>query len=212
MSDSNQLTPRSGQDLGDSALGRRLREMPPVKPSIDGWTAIAAELDAPPSGRSRWRWIAVAAAVLLAVLWLPHPANETPQDPPERLAEQADESPTERWIAYSQQLEQRLQTVRETPTSYRGGHAAVIGALEAQVAGVDWQLGLPLNNLEQRELWQQRTGLLREMVAIEAANRLAANGLNGVGNGSLGSLNSDNTRGFGDSRSNVSLRPAAYQL
>lgn len=149
------------------SLACQLRALPELKPPSDGWPALTGELDRQASKPRRLHWWAVAAAALLAAIWLPRHTDQTEQ------AEPASDSETAQWVAYSQALELQLHELRAGAPSYRGEHAAILSELEDRVATVDWQLELPLSALEQRELWQQRISLLHDMVTVERSNRFA---------------------------------------
>jgi len=145
----------------------QLKALPEATPPRDLWPEIDATL-ATPKTAARWPWLATAAAVIVALLVAYEPDSE--QQAPAMTKPRA----TDQWVAYSQALEEQLHSLRDTGVTYTGQHAAILSELEDRVASVDWQLALPLSQGERQELWQHRTALMRDLVAVETSNFFAA--------------------------------------
>lgn len=153
--------------------------LPLEQPAADGWSRIAAQLDA--RKRTRWpMWLATAAALLLAIA-LPwrmgqRPTDVAPQTPAKpAIAVTADS--LEQLYAESAQLEALLAMARDERVS-SGSAAAVAGDLDQQLASIDAALMQPgLPPARQLALWRDRVEALRAVVGFEGTRRwLAAQG------------------------------------
>jgi len=153
--------------------------LPLDPPPADGWSRVAARLDAR-RRRSLPLWLATAAALVLAVAlpWqlrgpAPAPGNDATNAP----ATIAATDPLQALQAESARLEALLQLARDERVS--SATAAVLaGELDARVASIDAALMQPsLSADQQRVLWQDRVDALRSVAGFEGTRRwLAANG------------------------------------
>jgi len=158
--------------------------LPLDAPPTDGWSRVAARLDA----RRRRRlplWLATAAALVLAVA-LPWQLQRSPTtmrsappapDATTASATVAGEDPLRSLQAESERLETLLQLARDERVS--SATAAVLaGELDARVARIDDALMQPgLSAEQQLALWQDRVDALRSVAGFEGTRRwLAADG------------------------------------
>ena len=147
-----------------------LRSLPQLDPPVDAWGQIERRLQRKP--RSPWIW---AAAATLAI-GLVTGALLTSGDGPQAGQPGAGDPEIDRWIAYSQVLEQQLRQVRGRTASYRAHQGIAVAELEDMVAAID--AGLATTDSEQTRLalWQQRALVLDDLVAIYAMGRMAGEG------------------------------------
>jgi hypothetical protein len=169
MPDATSSSVSAPRDWGEAFAG-----LPLERPADDGWTRVAAKLDA---RRPRWpAWLAMAAALVLAVA-LPWQWQRDGAPAPDVQAPVAGVDALEQLYAESAQLEGLLAMTRDERVS-SGTAAAVAGDLDRQLAGIDTALMQPgLSRDEQIVLWRQRVDMLRTVVGFEGTRRwLAAQG------------------------------------
>jgi hypothetical protein len=148
----------------EDRLQERLRALPTLKPTTDGWPALARTL----SARRRQRVgvaLALAASVIVsvsAVMLLPKPepiANATtrvnatapaPQDVPTLMAR-------------SRALEGHLAQIRDNVPVWDERSAARAARIEGELSLVDLQLSYAEPRSTQR-LWRDRVDLLNKLV------------------------------------------------
>ncbi|MCI4568657.1 hypothetical protein [Lysobacter sp. CFH 32150] len=153
--------------------------LPLEQPATDGWSRVAARLDA--RKRARWpMWLATAAALLLAIA-LPWRIGQRSTDlaphTPAKPAIVATTDSLEQLYAESAQLEALLAMARDERVS-SGSAAAMAGDLDRQLASIDAALMQPdLPPARQLALWRDRVEALRAVVGFEGTRRwLAAQG------------------------------------
>lgn len=140
-----------------------LSKLPQLAVPEGAWEALEARMDQRARGPQPW-WPLAAAAVLVLSLGVTALLTD-------RVDSQQAE--LERWMSYSQMLEEQLQRAERVAPSYRGDQAVAINELQNMVAGVDYQLGMAAQRDERLRLWQQRVMLLNDMVGVHA---IAASG------------------------------------
>ena len=150
--------------------------LPLEQPATDGWSRVAAQLDA--RRRIRWpAWLAVAAALLLAIAlpWrLGQHDNEVAQATTGKPPTVATADPLEQLYAQSAQLEALLAMARDERVSSASA-AAVADDLDRQLAGIDAALMQPdLPQARQLALWRERVDMLRSAVGFESTRRWLA--------------------------------------
>jgi hypothetical protein len=149
--------------------------LPPEDAPADTWTRIAARLD-PPRARSRGPlWLAVAAALVLALAWPWHLQRDasTPSTP---VAKQmsAPATPLDHLYAESARLEALVAYARDDQVA-TGSAAALAARYDARIADIDGALAQPeLSAARQQALWQARVETLRALAAFEANRRWLA--------------------------------------
>lgn len=155
--------------------GEAFATLPLERPAGDGWTRVAARLEA--RRRPRWpAWLAVAAALVLAIA-LPWQWQRDRAPAPDVQARVAGADALEQLYAESARLEGLLAMARDERVS-SGTAAAVASDLDRQLASIDTALMQPgLSRGAQLELWRQRVDTLRTVVGFEGTRRwLAAQG------------------------------------
>lgn len=154
--------------------------LPLESPPADGWSKLAARLDA--RRQRRWPLWAASAAVLAVAAALPWrlapPTSTAPgPDVPAAVAAQAPGDPLQQLQAESAQYEALLGFARDERVS--SASAAVLAdAFDAQLVAIDAALRRPgLARDTQLALWQQRVDSLRAAAGFESNRRwLAAQG------------------------------------
>jgi hypothetical protein len=154
--------------------------LPLDAPPTDGWSRMAARLDAR-RRRNLRLWLASAAALVLAIA-LPWQLQRNPVPTPATVATTtpAADPAMDRLHALqaeSARLEALLQLARDERVSSATA-AALAGELDARVAGIDAALMQPSLPVEQQlALWQDRVDALRSVAGFEGTRRwLVANG------------------------------------
>ena len=74
----------------------------------------------------------------------------------------------DRWIAYSQVLENQLRAIRDRTAVYRGHEAVALAELEDMVAEIDRDLARADTGPERLQLWQQRALVLDDLLSVYA--------------------------------------------
>jgi len=141
------------------------------------WTRVAARLD-PPRARSRGPlWLAIAAALVLALAWPWHLQRDvSTQKPSLPVARQTSTPATslDRLYAESARLEALVAYARDDQVA-SGSAAALAARYDARVADIDAALAQPdLTAERQQALWQARVETLRSLAAFEANRRWLA--------------------------------------
>lgn len=146
-----------------------LRALPTLRPSVDAFPAVRMEIRR--EKRARWgRRAAVAALAAAASLAVALVGGDLAD--PELLNAEAklDEA-----ILQSEMLERTLHQVRPNDQVLDGGTVYVIVQLEDQIAGVDARLAEVARMererrlLQEVQLWQERVGLMNELVKVRVA-------------------------------------------
>ncbi len=167
-------------------LQRLLHGLPDSPPPRAVWERISTQAEAEGlwlrRGAAARRWplaaAGLAAAVLLAVIWLP---PQLPQGP----AASGGPFPTEpAWTAAgngtgvgalrvrSAMLERDLRALPAAPRVMRAGTAATIGELEDRIAAIDHALSVPEGSLTESEIesyWRERVRLMDSLVQLRYA-------------------------------------------
>ncbi len=157
--------------------GEAFAALPLEGPAADGWPHVAARLKSK-RRRAPWpAWLAMAAALVLAVAlpWQGRRDRDATVAPAPAQVAKADA--LEQLYAESAQLESLLAIARDERVS-SGSAAALAGDLDRQLASIDSALMQPgLDRAEQLALWQQRVDTLRSAASFEGTRRwLAAQG------------------------------------
>jgi hypothetical protein len=158
--------------------------LPLDAPPADGWSRVAARLDA--RRRRLPLWLATAAALVLAIAlpWQlqrrPTPVRFAPAPATVATTTPATGTAMDRLHALqaeSARLEALLQLARDERVSSATA-AALAGELDARVAGIDAALMQPTLSADQQlALWQDRVDALRSVAGFEGTRRwLVANG------------------------------------
>jgi len=156
-----------------------LQSLPLLEPPRDGWPVIEAALRSDHKRRNGARYaglaLAAAASVTLAIgLALQKPVSPAPersaetalaqdQQPEQPTSGEARQAPVETlqtMIAMSQQLENRLRTIRSGAGDLPAGAIVYQIELEDLVAQVDDELS---NRPDSLALWSQRVSLLMDL-------------------------------------------------
>lgn len=166
----------------------QLRSLPGYAAPDDLWSGIQAQLSTTESRQANHRpaWLALAASVLLGIFlvnqfYLQNPAEQPYQTDQGQVADNnvtsakttdpeyipADsiliENQTERLLAMSQTLEDRIENYKFQNGPVSAREAIVIAELEDMIAVVDEQLG---SQNADPELWYRRVTLLADLVAV----------------------------------------------
>ena len=155
--------------------GEALAALPLERPDGDGWARIAMRLDARRRG-SQWpAWLAIAAALLLAIalpwrLSQPGPQYDGAGDHVQVAAATAPRT-LDALYAESAQLEGLLALARDDRVASASA-AILAGQLDAQMAAIDAALRQPdLTDGQRLALWRQRVDTLRSAVSFESNRR-----------------------------------------
>jgi hypothetical protein len=159
-------------------LGVALAQLPLEAPERDAWPLLAARLQAK---RRAPRWpLALAASLLLGLLFLPKVAT-SPTTPPTSVASQgADAAAVQQaqlsaLMSESQRLERLVYAADEGASSATA--AAISAAYEDQLHALDAELAANRDPARALPLWQRRVELLRGVAAVETSRHyLAAQG------------------------------------
>ncbi|NZA28153.1 hypothetical protein H0E84_17375 [Luteimonas sp. SJ-92] len=173
---------------GPGDWGAAFATLPSEAPPRDGWSALAARLDARRRPRRWIPWTAAAAALLLAIAlpWrLQMPAMEddagprgtTHAGPSAPVVATGPDGALAALQAESAQLESLLPLIQDARVS-SGTAALLAGEMEARLAALDAALAQPeLPPERELDLWQARVDTLRALAGFEGTRGwLAAHG------------------------------------
>lgn len=164
-------------------LTRGLTSLPDTPPPRAVWERIAEQAEAEglvakPRRAPRLPLLAglgIAAAVLLAVAWLPRTPPSGAEGPfPTEPAFVAGDSGAslEALRVRSAMLERNLRALPAEPRVVRAGTAATIGELEDRIAAIDYVLtdsDDSLTDEERRRYWRERVRLMDSLVQLRYA-------------------------------------------
>lgn len=140
----------------------QLKALPALRPSRDGWPALQAVLRAERSRKRRaWRtWTgSLALAASVAALLLVRPSSGSLHAELSRAKQQ------------SATLEDSLQQYDVEDRVLSGHAAALVAELEDRISELDGTLAQQHQRAREAELvrlWQERVGLMRELVNVRA--------------------------------------------
>lgn len=187
----------------DDDLGTALRGLPLQSPTCDVWSQLAAELT-PRARRRAWPFVAIAAAVLIAIaatMMLPHPpatvAHVATSNNPSANTDgdtntattSGDMKTHDQLMALqmrSRELEQWLNQTSAAAAPLPGRDLAAASEIESLIGVVDVQLAASdqpdverrdADGRDEEKLWRRRVDLLEDLTALRYSNyRLAENG------------------------------------
>lgn len=153
--------------------------LPAEDAPADAWSRVAARLDAQRTRSRRPAWLALAAALVLALAWPWHlhresaPVASTPVATASHGATSHDAT-LARLYNESARLEALVRYARDEQVA-SGSAAALSARYDARIADIDAALGqTDLSAERQRTLWQARVDTLRVLAAFEANRRWMA--------------------------------------
>ena len=153
--------------------GMAFAALPAEAAPADAWPRIAAQLDAQRSPSRRPLWLALAAALVVALAWPWHLQRDAA--PPATTPVAATSHGTlDRLYAESAQLEALVAYARDERVA-SGSATALSARYDARIADIDAALaqpGLPVER--QRALWTARVATLRALATFEANRRWLA--------------------------------------
>ena len=159
-------------------LQQRMQSMPAFEPPADAWEKIeqgVPVMGAQPKSRVPW---AIAAAVVVAVvsgLLIRQPDPEMGEQPiaDSQEPEATSESPLDRLVAQSQELDEMLQYLPERPAVERVAVTATIDGIEQRVQWLDQQIAYAndagMNDAQSYDLWRERVDLMDSLVKVRYA-------------------------------------------
>lgn len=154
--------------------GTAFATLPPEEAPADAWSRVAARLDAQRARSRRPAWIALAAALLLALAWPWHLHRDAVTTPAAPLATATHDGTLDHLYAESARLEALVAYARDDQVA-SGSAAALSARYDARIADIDATLAQPdLTPERQRALWQARVDTLRALAAFEANGRWLA--------------------------------------
>lgn len=154
--------------------GTAFAALPAEEAPAETWSRLATRLDAQRARSRRPAWIAIAAALVLALAWpwLLH-RDATPTTAT-RVAATTHDASLDRLYTESARLEALVAYAREDQVT-SGSAAALTARYDARIADIDAALGQPgLSAERQRTLWEARVDTLRALAAFEANGRWLA--------------------------------------
>ena len=159
----------------DDGLGAALRALPAATPPLDLWPDLARRLQPRQVRRHRFVWpAALAASLLLGVLWSRSALHETASD--STAAVPADAAPMQvasaseidALRARSRDIEGWLGALSAQPP--QDGRSLMAAAeVEDLVSFIDVQLSAARDDPEALPLWRQRVALLEDLAVIRSA-------------------------------------------
>jgi hypothetical protein len=140
----------------------------------DTWRRVAARLDAQRVHSRRPLWLALAAALVIALAWPWHLHRESTPVTNPSVATATHDTTLDRLYTESARLEALVTYARDEQVA-SGSAAALSARYDARIADIDAALGQPdLSAERQRTLWQARVDTLRSLAAFEANRRWLA--------------------------------------
>jgi hypothetical protein len=155
----------------------RLRSLEMPEPPAIAWDQIRDRVAVADSSRPRRiafaSAAALAAAVVLAGLWLRYSGSESPQHPVASTQPVRPTVPIEHLLAQSRELDELLSYLPQRPAVERVAMAATIDTIEQRVQWLDQQLSYApvagLDDAQTYQLWRERVDLMDSLVKVRYA-------------------------------------------
>lgn len=166
----------------DPMLGSALRGLPLARPPRDLWPALERSLA---GQRKPRRWFvpaALAASMLLGLVWTRSALHETPANPAPAettvAAGSTSAAELERVRARSRELEHWL-AARPAQTALDAPTLMAAAEVEDLVGFIDVQLSATRDDSESLPLWRQRVALLEDLALIRSTDQFQTAALAG---------------------------------